>query len=502
MQFPKNFLKFFIITPLFGKDKTISTKRTDAMFTQDFAHNRQLLKDALRSDECFDIIEREIEINKKQAVMFYIDGFVKDDTMEHIMEFFYSRTDDSMLKDARTFASRCVPYVEVDVIGDLKMVVRCVLSGISCIMIDGFSECVMLDMRTYPQRATSEPHDDKVLRGSKDGFVETLIFNCALIRRRIRDPHFTTTVLNAGKSSQTDIVMCYMDNKVDKTLLATLKKKIENLDIEALSMNQQSLIEALYPKKWFNPFPKVKYTERPDVAAAVALKGSIIILVDNSPSALLLPTSIFEVLEEADDYYFPPITGTYIRIARYLITFMSVLLTPTWLLMIQNPELIPDMFKFIIPHDAVNVPIFWQLILIEIGIDGLRLAALNTPDSLSTSLSIVGAIAFSEFAVKSGWFSMEVILYMAFVTIANYSQPSYELGYSLKFLRVILLVLTRLFNIYGFIGGIILNIVLLFTNKPLSGKSYMYPLFPFHAKELLNKLTRIRTTAKKTEKQK
>ncbi|MBE6824889.1 MAG: spore germination protein [Ruminococcaceae bacterium] len=469
------------------------------MFSENYEENRRLLKEALRSDQCFDIIERKITLQQKQAVMFYIDGFVKDDTMEHIMEYFYQNTSDDIAKDARTFASYCVPYVEVDVMGDINMVVKNVLSGVSCIMVDGFRECVMLDMRTYPQRSTSEPQDDKVLRGSKDGFVETLIFNCALIRRRIRDPKFTTTVLSAGKSSQTDIVLCYMDDKVDKTLLNTLKKKIENLDIESLSMNQQSLIEALYPKKWYNPFPKVKYTERPDVAAAVCLKGSIVILVDNSPSALLLPTSIFEVLEEADDYYFPPITGTYIRIARYLITFVSVLLTPLWLLAVQNPDAVPEVFQFVIPDmQNVNISIFWQLILIEIGIDGLRLAALNTPDSLSASLSIIGALAFSEFAIDSGWFSMEVILYMAFVTIANYSQPSYELGYSLKFMRVILLILTRIFNFWGFAGGILLNIVLLFTNKTLSGKSYMYPLFPLHPKELLYKLTRIRPSSNKT----
>ncbi|MBQ7133960.1 MAG: spore germination protein [Ruminococcus sp.] len=470
------------------------------MFTDNFEQNRQLLKEKLRSDYCFDLIERDLEYGGKKAVMFYIDGFVKDDTMERIMEFFYRNTRDEIATDARTFASHCVPYVEVDVLSDIDQIVTNVLSGIATLMIDGFTQCVMLDMRTYPQRATSEPQDDKVLRGSKDGFVETLIFNCALIRRRIRDPQFTTTVLSAGKSSKTDIVVCYMENKVDKTLLNTIKKKIQNLDIEALSMNQQSLIEALYPKKWYNPFPKVKYTERPDVAAAVCLKGSIIILVDNSPSALLLPTSIFEVLEEADDYYFPPITGTYIRIARYLITFVSVLLTPLWLLAVQNPEYVPEVFKFVVPQNTdVNIPIFWQLLIIEIGIDGLRLAALNTPDSLSASLSIIGAIAFSEFAINTGWFTMEVILYMAFVTIATYSQPSYELGYSLKFLRVILLILTRIFNFWGFVAGIILNILLLFTNKTLSGKSYMYPLFPLHPKELLSKLTRIRTTAKKTE---
>ncbi len=468
------------------------------MLTNNFENNREVLKSALRSDSCFDIIERGITINNKRAVMFYIDGFVKDDTMEHIMEFFYTSASDEMLTDARTFASYCVPYVEVDVLHKVKDIVKNVLSGISCIIVDGFCDCVMLDMRTYPQRATSEPKDDKVLRGSKDGFVETLIFNCALIRRRIRDPQFTTTVLSAGTSSQTDIVLCYMDNKVDKTLLKSLKEKIQNLNIDSLSMNQQSLIEALYPKKWFNPFPKAKYTERPDVAAAVCLKGNIIILVDNSPSALLLPTSIFEVLEEADDYYFPPITGTYIRIARYLITILSVILTPLWLLCVQNPSLLPESFRFVIPQESANIPLFLQLILIEIGIDGLRMAALNTPDSLSTSLSIVGAIAFSEFAVDTGWLSKEVIFYMAFVTIANYSQPSYELGYSLKFLRLILLILTKLFNIWGFIGGIILNLVLLFTNKTLSGKSYMYPLYPLHPKELLAKLTRIRQASDNT----
>ena len=221
--------------------------RTDEMFTTDFENNRNILKNALNSDNCFDIIERKITIKGKEAVMFYIDGFVKDDTMEHIMEYFYQNADENALKDARTFASFCVPYVEVDVLSKVDDVVKNVLSGISTIMVDGFSQCVMLDMRTYPQRGTSEPHDDKVLRGSKDGFVETLIFNCALIRRRIRDPKFTTTCVSAGKSSQTDIVICYMDNKVDKSLLKTIKKKIEDLDVEALSTNQQSLIEALYP---------------------------------------------------------------------------------------------------------------------------------------------------------------------------------------------------------------------------------------------------------------
>lgn len=258
-------------------------------------------------------------------------------------------------------------------------------------------------------------------------------------------------------------------------------------------MNQQSLIEALYKRVWYNPFPKVKYTERPDTAASAILEGNIVILVDNAPSALLMPTSIFDVLEEADDYYFSPVVGTYLKLSRYFITILSVFITPLWLLALQNPQQCPDIFKFILIDEPQNVPIFWQLILMEIGIDGLRLAALNTPNSLTTPLSIIGAIALSEFAVESGWVCMEAILYMAIVTVANYTQPNYELGYSLKFCRVLLLCLTYIFNIWGFIAAFVINLLLICFNRTLSDKSYLYPLIPFNAGEFLRKIIRVRS---------
>lgn len=463
-----------------------------SIFSVSYEDNKRLLVGLLRSDECFDIIERNIILSKKKAVIFYVNGLVKDDIMEKLMEFFYTRTKPEYLKDAHTFAQNCVPYVEISVLNNPDDVVKNVLSGIPCLMAEGFTECLAFDMRTYPQRGTSEPEDDKVLRGSKDGFVETVIFNSALIRRRIRDTNFITKALTVGRESKTDIIVCYMDNRVDHNLLNNLIARIKRLDIASLSMNQQSLIEAMYQSKWLNPFPKVKYTERPDVAAAVCLKGNIIILVDNSPSALLIPTSIFDVLEEADDYYFPPITGTYMRIARYLISISSVLLTPLWLLALQNPDHVPDIFVFVLQTEPVNLPIYWQLIIIELCIDGLRLASLHTPTSLTSAIGIIGAIAFSQFAIDAGWFTTASTLYMAFVTIANYSQPNYELGYSLKYARFILLTLTYLFNLIGFVAGLVIIFLLLLSNKTLSGKSYLYPLVPLKPKELFKKLTRIR----------
>lgn len=462
------------------------------MFTTDYNTNLQVLSDALRSEQSFDLVKRELVIANRRATMFFIDGLLKDDITEKILEFFYKNVKDENFKSALYFSQSAVPYVEVEVSAEIKKVCTDVLSGISALIVEGFTEVILLDTRTYPQRSTSEPDNDKVLRGSRDGFVETLINNTALIRRRIRDTNLTVKAYSVGTQSHTDVAVIYMENRVDKKLLANLDKRLKAIDVPSLTMNQQSLVEALYKNLWYNPFPKVKHTERPDTTASAILDGNIVILVDNAPSALLLPTSIFDVLEEADDYYFPPVTGTYLKLARYFITIITVLITPLWLLAIQNPDYCPDFFRFVLLSEPQNIPVFWQLILMEVGIDGLRLAALNTPNSLTTPLSIIGAIALSEFAVDSGWVSMEAILYMALVTVANFTQPNFELGYSLKFCRILLLVLTYIFNVWGFIIAFVINLVLLCTNRTLSNKSYLYPLIPFNGKEFFRKILRIR----------
>ena len=179
-----------------------------------------------------------------------------------------------------------------------------ILSGVFALFIDGYDRCLLIDSRTYPARSVSEPEKDKALRGSKDGFVETVVFNTALIRRRIRSNELRMEMFHAGNSSQTDIVLCYMNNRVDHEYLTVLKERIQKIQVDALTMNQESLAECLYKKKWYNPFPKFKYTERPDTAAAQVLEGDVVILVDNSPAAMITPTSIFDIIEEADDYYF------------------------------------------------------------------------------------------------------------------------------------------------------------------------------------------------------
>ncbi len=445
------------------------TKKLSISFEENIAYMNEILP----VKESFDVIRREIIIGGKNAVFYFIDGFMKDEAMLKIMDSFLSVTEQDMPDDVDDFVQKHVPYVEVDILEDFDQVIRNVLSGTTCLFIDGYKECICIDCRTYPARSVDEPDKDKSLRGSRDGFVETIVFNTALMRRRIRDPHLIMEMAEAGQASRTDIALCYMSDRVDKELLDNLRKRIESLRLGDLRMNQQSLAEALFKRKWFNPFPKFKYTERPDTAAACLLEGKVVILVDNSPSAMILPTSILDMIEEANDYYFPTVTGVYLKTTRILITIATVFFTPLYLLFMQNLEWLPEVFSFVAVRDTVNIPLIFQFLILELSIDGLRLAAMNTPTMLSTPLSVIAGIVMGEFSVQSGWFNSEVMLYMAFVAVANYTQPNFELGYALKFMRLLLLILTALFNLAGFIAGCILVLCFLIFNKTLSGRNYM-----------------------------
>ncbi|MEG2122308.1 MAG: spore germination protein [Clostridium sp.] len=452
--------------------------------------NMQHFHKVLRVDLNFDVVYRVIRIGGKDACLYCIDGFTKDDTLLRILQSFASITPETMPKSAHEFSKLYLPYGEISLESDDHAIVTQLLSGITCLFVDGYNQCLTIDCRTYPARGVSEPEKDKVLRGSRDGFVETLIFNTALIRRRIRDPKMRVEIMSAGESSHTDIAICYMEGRVDTHLLALIKERIGNLHVDALTMNQESLAECLYPHKWYNPFPKFRFSERPDTSAASILEGNVILLVDNSPSAMILPSSIFDIIEEADDYYFPPVTGTYLRLSRIIIFFLTLFMTPTWLLLMQNPSWIPEWLAFIRVSDNIHVALIFQLLILEFAIDGLRLAAVNTPSMLTTPLSVIAGIVLGEYSVKSGWFNSETMLYMAFVTIANYSQTSFELGYALKFMRVMLLILTSVLDVWGFAIGTIICVLALVTNKTIAGKSYIYPLVPFRFNELKKRLFR------------
>ncbi len=480
---------YILVTKVLGKDGIIMGTGTD--FSDKLQINKKALDKLLAIDTNFDVLYKDLVIGEREAGFYFIDGFVKDEVMQKLMSSLEGVTKEKMPSTVEEFSKQWISYVEVDIEANRENLIRSLLSGVVCMFIDGYNKALAIDCRTYPARGVDEPDKDRVMRGSRDGFVETVVFNTALIRRRIRNPQLRMEMLSVGRSSKTDVVISYMDDRADKAFLENLRKRIQEIDIDALSMNQESLAECLYKRSWFNPFPKYKYSERPDTAAASILEGNIVILVDNSPSAMILPTSVFDIIEEADDYYFPPVTGTYLRLSRFLTTLLTWILTPTWLLFMRNPNWIPEWLEFIVPAEEVQVPLIFQLLILEFAIDGLRLAAINTPNMLSTPLSVIAGLVLGDYAVQSGWFNAESMLYMAFVVLANYSQPSFELGFALKFMRLIMLVLTSVFSIYGYVAGAIISICAVVFNKTISGKSYLYPVIPFNKKDFIRRFIRI-----------
>lgn len=461
-------------------------------FSQDYVSNISMLDNELSLKDSFDLVGRDLKIDKHNAKLYFVDGFCKDEIMVKIMSYFLKaeEKDFKNLKSAREFANKFVPYVETDVTADVRNFVKSVLSGGIGMIVEGYSDAIIIDARTYPVRSVGEPDNDRVLRGPHDGFVETLVFNTALLRRRIRDTALTMEIHSVGKVSQTDVVICYMKGKVNQKMLDILRKKLDSVDINSLTMGQQSLIDCLVPKQWFNPFPKVRYTERPDSAAASILEGSMVLMIDNSPAAMIIPTGIFDFLQDTNDYYMSPVIGSYMRIIRMAIFAMTMLLVPVWLLFVQNPEYIPEWLSFIKIEEPNTVPIVAQLFIVEIVIDAMRLASINTPQSLSSSFGVIGALVLGEFAVSAGWFVSEIVLYMAFVALTNFTQPSYELGYAFKLFRMMLIGLIALFNLWGFIAGIILIIVEIAATKTVTGQSYLYPLIPFNGRALASLLLR------------
>ena len=455
--------------------------------SDNYTENVRLISSLLRAKESFDIIERRLAVSDRQICFFYVDGFVKDGELQRVMQTFLSLKE---IGDAE-YTERRIPYVEVERACDTERLVTAVLSGQTLLLAETFgADALLIDLRTYPARDTQEPDSDRVMQGAHDGFVETMVVNTALIRRRIRDPRLTMRHMSLGGASRTDVVVCFMDGVADSKTVGGICKRLSEIKPESLTLGFQSLAESLIRRGWLNPFPKIRTTERPDTAAAQLVEGSVLIICDTSPQVMVLPTSIFDYLQQTDDYYFPPLTGTYLRIVRTLILITSAFITPLWYLYLENADRLPTSLLFLVPDSPGALPILLQLLLVELALDGLKIASMNTPDMLSNSLSIVGALILGDFAVEVGWLSADVILYMAVVAIANFAQQNHELGYAFKFIRVITLLFTAAFGLFGFIGGIAFSCVLVATNKTLDGHRYLYPLIPFDGRAMCRLLFR------------
>ena len=436
-------------------------------------------------ERCFDMIARDLVAGGRRCRLYVVDGYGDDAVLERMIGFWLALPSTADAADAQTFIDRYVTFSEVNAEADLRQTATAVFLGKTLLLAEGYGECILIDAKSYPSRGVEEPSSGKVLRGAHDGFIETLVVNAALLRRRIRDPQLTLEGHKVSDRSRADVVLCYLENKVDRRLLDELRQKLGQIDVCSISMSQESIAEAMMGKgQWWNPFPKVRYTERPDAATACVMEGDILVLVDNSPAAMILPTHFFDFVQEANDFYFPPLVGTYLRVLRVVVFLLTMFITPVWYLLVKDPSRTQAGLQFLAIDSDYSVPILAQLLLAEFIVDLLKLASLNTPDVFSNSFSMLGALVLGDFAVQAHWLVPEVLAYMAFVAISNFAQPSYELGYAFKLLRLMLLLFVGALDWVGLALGCIVIAAILASTKPIVGKGYLYPLCPFDKKAL------------------
>ncbi len=445
--------------------------------------NLQVIKDVVDGPKTFDFINRDFKIGHKDVSLIFIDGLTNGSLVNRIMEYLMdTKPEDLSVDVVKKLLERRITIHEVSVVDNIDDLMSEVLAGPQALLIEGEDKAIIIDARTWMSRGPSEPELEKSTRGPEDGFVETMLFNLQMIRRRIRDPKLRAEALRVGKRSQNDVSIVYIEDIADSSLVDEIRDKIKDIDIDGLPLADRT-IEDFLTGEAFSPLPKVRYSNRPDIVTSSILEGKICILVDNSPTTLILPATFFDHTQNMEEYRQSTIPGTYLTLLRFASVFFSLLVPPLWLLLAYQPEWLPQGLSFIGVIEMGEIPIGIQFILASFGIDLVRMASIQTPSSLATSLGLIGALMLGEFAVKVGVFSPETILYMAIAGISNFVIPGFEFALTIKLLRLVLIVAVIYFRLYGLIFGV-LAVFLLFALSNSFGIPYLWPLIPFNWKAL------------------
>ncbi len=465
-------------------------KKNEIPISANIKANQKFMEERVGVGVSFDLEYRELVILKRKIQLYYLNGQISDLIAVELIEKLQDINDnETNLKKVPEIIENRLANPSVVKTNSMDEAVDQMLSGLIIVFIDGEKEAFIVDVREYPGRQPEEPDTERVIRGSRDGFTESVVFNTALTRRRIRDERLRHEMLSVGERSKTDVCLCYIQDIANDELIDGIKERIRAIEVDAITMADKAVEEFIVDEQW-NPFPLVRYTERPDVAANHILEGHIVLMVDTSPSVIILPTTFFDHLEHAEEYRQSPAVGTFIRWIRVFAIMASIFLLPLWLLFVMEPALLPNSLSFIGPNEEGNIPIAIQILIALFGMEFLRMAAIHTPSPLATALGLIAALLIGDIAIKVGLFSPEVILYVAASIIGNYVTPSYELSVATKFVNFFLIILTALFGLNGFMIGIVLSFFYMANLKSI-WTPYLWPFLPFNPRAMFMFIIRI-----------
>lgn len=447
--------------------------------------------------QSFDIVTRRLFLGETKAYWIGINGFCRVELLQQIFSDLQNPIymKDNRIEDIERYMNAKIGYAQASLSGSWEDIISNILSGPSALFIDGFAQAIMIDVRTYPARSVSEPDTERVTLGARDGFVETMLFNTNLIRRRIRSPRLTFEMQSIGAESKTDVAIAYLDNDVNHEFLARLKQSLTGLSVTSLTMGAKSLEELLVKKRWFHPLPCMHYTERPDVACSFLMEGHIVVIVDNSPSVLILPCTVFQFMQSPEDYYKSPVVGTYFRLIRFLCIPVSLILMPLFLLLtVYFPEF-SEKWEILSTESLPGPTIIFYIFAVEFLLDLFKYSASVSSSRFSGSLSIIGGLIIGDIAVELNWASVEILFYAAVTLLTSLSLASIEFSDALRVYRLFLVITTALFGLWGFLGGLALVLLSVITTPTFGGMSYFWPLYPFQWKALCTLLLRYPTAS-------
>lgn len=444
----------------------------------------------------FDIITRNLLLGETKSYWVGINGFCKVEILQQIFSDLQNPLymKDKHIENIVQYMNSKIGYSQVSLTDNWEEITKNLLSGPSVLFIDGFAQAMLIDVRTYPTRSIAEPDTEHVTKGSRDGFVETLLFNTNLIRRRIRSPKLTFEIQNIGTESKTDVAIAYLAGSVNEELYNQIKSALTNLSATSLTMGSKSLEELLVKKRWLNPLPSIQTTERPDVACSYLVEGHILLIVDNSPSVLILPCTIFQFTQSPEDYYKSPLVGSYFRFVRFGCILVSLLLMPLFLLLTAYYPQFTEKWKLLSTGSQSPLTLFFYVLAVEFLLDLFKYSASLSSSRFSGSLSIVGGLIIGDIAVNLNWASVEVLFYAAITLLTSLSLSSLEFSDALRVYRIFLIFTTGFFGIWGFCIGLLLVFLSTITTPTFGNMSYFWPLFPFQWKALKSLLLRYPTT--------
>lgn len=461
------------------------------------ADNIRLFENILPINKSFDIITREISLGSTPCFFIGLNGMCDLQIIQWLFADIEAPDFQAKAKQNSTVLPQFVKdqfyYAQITFSSSPQEMIDNLLSGPCLLFIDGYQQGLIIDTRKYPSRSVEEPDTEKVIQGAKDGFTETLLTNCNLIRRRLRVPGLTFSLQKIGTFSKTDVAVTYLENHCDQKLLQNITQTLKSMETTALTMGIQSLKELLIKKTILHPMPSTFLTGRPDVACSYLAEGYILLMVDNSPFAMVLPCNLFQFTQSPEDYYKSPLVGTYTRIVRLVCFLISLFLMPLFLLFCLNPEWLPSFLQGMIPEDINRIAIFVYVLFVELGLDLFKYASAHSANAFSGSFAIVGGLLLGDMAVKLNWTNEEVIFYGAATLLASLGIVSVELSDAVKMYRMLLVLLTGFFSSWGFFAGLVLILLSLFTTPVFGKKSYFWPLFPFNWEALRTLLFRYPT---------